>query len=453
MNRQGSPQGLVLDGASATHLAERYGTPLFVMLENTVRSNFRRFEAAFKSRYPAEVIVCVGMKAQYGLAERRVIVEEGGGADVFGQGELQAAVRMGTDPGKLVMNGPNKAEDAIRLAVEAGILINVDNGQELERVAGIASSLDREARVALRVRLPFDELDQTFYTDSRFKDPGIDLGHWLKCHKFGMDPSGCLDVLREALRLPDVCVEGFHTHGGLPRRAGYAEVESREFMIFVQEAYEQLEYFPRFLNVGGGFSAPRRGCGPVTSIEEYADQICGPILEQSRELGFDPPTLICEPGRYCFESAGVWLTRVGQTKSDSMQAKKRWAYVDGNINEMADPFDPFAGWHEVAIANDLDRTEPRFEVDICGQLCNGEDILARERLLPLIQPGDLLAFLDMGAYNEAFANNANAVPRSATVMVRDGQIDLIRRRQTIEELFARDRLPAWLQRTVDGHLR
>ena len=153
--------------------------------------------------------------------------------------------------------------------------------------------------------------------------------------------------------------------------------------------------------------------------------------------------MIIEPGRYCFDSAGIWLTRAGNIKADTTLAYKKWVYVDGNINEMGDPFDPYNGFHHVVVANDADR-EGAETVDICGQLCNAADILAQNRELPPLRRGDLLAFLGMGAYNESFGNQSNATPRSAAVLVNGQRASLIRRRETVADVLSRELLPSWL---------
>ena len=137
------------------------------------------------------------------------------------------------------------------------------------------------------------------------------------------------------------------------------------------------------------------------------------------------------------------MAQVGSIKQDRLITKKKWVYVDGSINEMSDPFDPFQSYHHALI---VDRAEEDADekVDICGPLCNAKDILARDHALPAAVRGDIVAFLAMGGYNEAFANQANAMPRSASVLLNGSKKAVIRRRETIQDLFAKDRIPAWL---------
>jgi len=434
---------LTVEGVSVIELANNFGTPLFVISENTIRENYQTFYKAFQSRYPKAVVVCVGMKANWGLAVRRIIVEEGGGGDAFGLGELYVALLAGTPADKIVLNGPNKPEDVLKVAVESGIMINVDNLDELENIHRIAEDIGKTAIIALRIRLPLDVLSGKRYVDSRYKPPGIDIAKWEREFKFGMEPDSFFQAVEKALNTKHIDLKGVMYHGGIPRRAGFHCEEVGELMDYVGQVRDQFSWEPEVINVGGGFVPVRHGQEPPPSLENYAEGIVSIIKDRCQLLGLAVPRLFLEPGRFCWENAVVWLTRVGNIKDDKTLAGKKWVYVDGNINEMGDPFDPFAGFHQVVIANDVNRAGEE-TVDICGQLCNSADILAEERRVPKIERGDILAFLDMGAYNESFANQSNAMPRSASILVSNGKKAVVRRRETIHDVLGREAIPYWL---------
>jgi len=184
---------LTVEGQSYVELAERSGTPLFVLSESTIRSNYRKFYGAFKSRYPKEVVVCVGLKANYGLAVRRIIVQEGGGGDVFGLGELYVAVVAGSDPKKIVVNGANKPDDVIEGAIQSGVIINVDSLDELAQVDRITAGLGQVVDICPRIRLPLTELKGKMYIDPRYGPPGTDVSKWESEFKFGMEPASFFD--------------------------------------------------------------------------------------------------------------------------------------------------------------------------------------------------------------------------------------------------------------------
>lgn len=435
-------QGLTIDRVPVTQIAEQFGTPLFILSESTIRHNYRRIRAAFETYYPAGVIVCAGMKGNWGLAARRIIVDEGGGGDAFGLGELTVAMMAGSDPGKIVMNGANKHDDVIVAAIDAGVLNQVDSLDELEAVERAAKRLGKTARVSLRIRLPLDSIKSVRYVDSRYPD-GIEPSFWERTFKYGHEPDAIYRSVAAALAMPGVSLEGIMYHGGIPRRAGFYREETAELVHYLGEIKARAGWQPTYLNIGGGFVTERYGADVPPTIESYAEVISGTIAVACASHGLDVPVLMIEPGRYCWESAGIWITRVGGAKEDRTLASKKWVYVDGNTNEMMDPFDPRCGVHHVVIANDPERSGAE-TVDICGQTCNAADVLAKARSMPPLRTGDLLAFLDMGAYNEGFACQSNAIPRSATVIAANGRVGLARRRETVADVLARELVPSWL---------
>lgn len=437
-----SQHRLLIEGVSASELAMQYGTPLFVLSEHTIRYNFRQIHDAFSRAYSREVIVCAGMKGNWGLAARRVIVEEGGGGDAFGLGELTVAMLAGSDPRKIVLNGANKSEEVIEAAIDLGVLNQVDNLDELAAVGRVARKLQRRARVSLRIRIPLARIAEVRYVDRRYPD-GISPAFWERTFKFGMEPETYLEAVRRAQHVAEISLEGAMYHGGIPRRAGLFREETEELIDCLQDIARQTGWWPQLLNVGGGFVPVRYGAEVPPSIEEYARAICGAITAGCSRYRRELPVLLMEPGRYCWDSAGLWVVRVGARKEDPHLAKKVWVYVDGNTNEMGDPFDPRCGVHHVLLANDMNRVGAEV-VDICGQTCNAADVLAKERSMPPLRLGDLLAFMDMGAYNESFANQSNAIPRSATVMVSGRRSALVRRRETVADVLSRELVPTWL---------
>ena len=434
---------LEIEGVSCVKLAEKFGTPLFVISEGALRSNYRQFYNAFQSRYSNEVIVCVGMKANYGLALRKIIVQEGGGGDAFGSGELYIALLAGSDPAKIVMNGSNKSVEAIKAAIESNIIINIDSLDELMSVVEVSEKINRSANICLRIRLPLDNLIGKNYIDPRYKPPGIDISKWEREFKFGMEPEHIYEALKTTLSLPSIKVKGLMYHGGIPRRAGYYKEEVDELMKYIRIIKDKFNWEPEVLDLGGGFAPKRYGKEDPPSIDEYATVMIESIISSAKEMNLALPKLILEPGRWCIENAVTYLTRVGAIKADKKITNKKWVYVDGNINEMGDPFDSFVSYHHVVIASQPDAPAEDL-VDICGQLCNAADILAANRKVPKMKRGDLLAFLEMGAYNESFANQSNAMPRSATILVNNENVALIRRRETIQDIISRDSIPYWL---------
>jgi diaminopimelate decarboxylase len=434
---------LVMEGHRLTDIAAEFGTPLFVTSENTIRKNVRTFYDAFRSRYPQEVVVCVGTKANYSLACRKIVVSEGGGADTFGLGELYVTMLAGTERSKVVINGSNKSREVLEAALSAGIIINVDAFDEFEELVDLAAAHDTVAKICPRMRMPLKELDGKYFVDPRYPAPGVEVSRWHREYKFGMEPTEVFEMIKAGLRSDHIDVVGLQYHGGIPRRAGFSYEETQEAMQWFAEFKTKLDWEPRVLNMGGGFPKTRPGVENEFSLQFHAENITAAIIKATQKLGLTLPMLYLEPGRWCWEDATVYLTRVGSRKQDRMITKKKWVYVDGSINDMSDPFDPFQAYHHALIADRAD-AETVDTVDICGPLCNAGDILAKERPFPAARRGDVVAFLSMGGYNEMFANQANAMPRSASVLLNGNKTAVIRRRETVQDVFARDRVPSWL---------
>lgn len=442
----GQSGALAIDGVSIVDLVNQFKTPLFVISEKTLRENYRKFYNAFKKHYPADFLVAVGMKANWGFAVRKVIASEGGGGEAFGLGELYVALACGTPPENIVINGTNKTKDILCAAIDAGVIINVDSLLELEKIKEVAKYNNNVAKIMLRIRLPLKYVAGKRHIDPRHPAPGVDISKFESECKFGMEPESLFTAVEKALVTPEIALKGLMYHGGVVRRAGFYKEVASELMDYVGRVKESFNWVPEMLDLGGGFVPVRFGvdANPPTP-EDYAEGLSSIIAERSKTIGMPVPKLIVEPGRYCIESAITWLTTVGDIKIDDTVARKTWVYVDGNINEMGDPFDSYVSYHHVIVSNEPTRPGNRV-VDICGQLCNGADILAKNRSMPEIKIGDILAFMDMGAYNESFANQSNAMPRSATVMVSEGRSSVVRRPETYQNVLSREVVPFWLFR-------
>ena len=263
-----------------------------------------------------------------------------------------------SDPRKIVLNGANKAEDALRGAIDVGVMIQVDHEDELEAVERLAGEMGKTARVALRIRLPLNAIEEVVYVDPRYPE-GISPTYWERTFKFGLEPESYFAEVEQALKMKHISLEGVMYHGGIPRRAGYYREETEELVDMIGQIKKQTGWAPQYLNIGGGFVPERAGQELPPTIEDYATAISEAITGKCEEHDLPVPVLLAEPGRYCVDAAGIWVTRVGSLKSDTSMANKKWVYVDGNTNEMGDPFDPYNRIHHVVIANDAQQVRRR----------------------------------------------------------------------------------------------
>jgi diaminopimelate decarboxylase len=432
---------LTIDGVDCVELAETYGTPLFVISENAIRANYRQFFQAFQSRYP-RIIVCASTKANYGLAVRRVFAQEGAGADCFGVNELYITLLAGTDPTKIVMNGSNKSDTELTMAIQLKVHINIDNLDELDRVNQIAQRLGKIADISLRLKPSLHSLTDAYIIDKRFSPPQILVQWYNDQKKFGMDAPTAFQACQRALSMSHVRLSGLMTHGGDVRRAGYSRPEVEEVFDFIGTTHRQLAWIPERVNLGGAFVHALLGTGQypegvvVPTINEYAEAIISTVREKLDEYELSEPTLIFEPGRWLTSNIAVLLGRVGVVKE--VLGVKKWVHIDASTNSLN-----WVGDLHMIVANNAHLVGTEI-VDVVGPLCDSADILGAAKKLPSTKRGDLIAIFNVGCYCESHSSNLNAYSKPATVMVRHHDNALVRRRETVQDIIALENVPTWL---------
>ncbi len=414
-------------GLRVSELAERFGTPLFVLDEDRIRENYRRFRQAFSSRWE-RVVVAYAYKANSALAVCRVLQQEGAGAEVVSEGELRAALKVGVPPERIFFNGNAKSEAEIELAVEKGVKINLDSLEEVEVVGEVAGRLGKEAEVGLRVN-PGIEVPTHPYIATGVKDS-----------KFGLEleTGEALEGFRKALEV-GLRVKGIHFHLGsqlLDLRP--FEEGTRKVMEFAGLLKRELGLELEFVDVGGGLGVPERPGERGPSPEDLASRVV-PILEEHAEGG-KPFTLVLEPGRYLVGDAGLLLLRVEYVKPRKGGAT--WICVDGGTNLLLRPA-LMGTYYHMELADR--RGEGGGEVvNVGGPLCQAGDVIGRGRRLPPVRRGDLLVVFNAGAYTLTMANQYNSRPRAAVVMVKGEKAEVIRKRESCEDIWRYDTLPSWL---------
>jgi diaminopimelate decarboxylase len=439
---------LMMEGARLSDLADRYGTPLHVISEARLRENYRRVRDAFAARWEAGVEVCYAIKANPALAVRRVLADEGAHGDCLGLPELEASLMAGTPGHTLVLNGNNKADDAIRAAVRCGARINVDDPDEPARIRAIAGAEGRRARVGIRTKP-----DPAPLADRLTELAPGTVGSYVERSKWGLDPAETASTAAAISTMDELDLVGLHCHLGRhvaePELfGGLAEALGSTLALLASEA----GWGPEVVTVGGGFTSGRDpyfrkprdgGAWPrvddcfVPAIELYADALCGRLAEALDRAGLPSPRLGLEPGRYIAGPAGVTVTRVGTVKRSSHRV---WVEVDTAITHIGMSRSPTDAHALTPV-----RTSGRAAevVDVVGPLCV-LDLIAEQAALERIEAGELLAILDTGAYADGEASNANSIGRPAVVLVCGEQTDLIRRRETFADVFGRDEIPARL---------
>ena len=441
--------GLRIEGVAAEELAAAYGTPLHVISGARLRDNYRRIRDAFAARWAPGVNVYFAIKSNPALAVRRVLSQEGAGGDCLGVPELQASLIAGTRPERLVLNGNDKSDEAIELAVRCGIRINIDDLDEVGRVAAIARAAGGVVPVGIRTKPERGALE------SRASEMmPLSVGAYAELSKWGLEPDDAVAAAAAIRSHPELRPAGVHYHLGrhlsepemfAGMAPGLAELLAR--------LDAEAGWAPRSLTIGGGFTQGRdpffrkpdaAGGWPrvddcfVAPIEEFADAVCKALREALSRRGLPLPVLGLEPGRYITASAGLTLTRVGTVKRGR---DRTWVMVDAcgtHLGLSRSPRDA----HAVITAGG-DAVTEELVCDVVGPLCV-IDVIMEQAPLPAVGRGDLLAVLDTGAYADGEASNANSIGRPAVVLVEGARADLIRRRETFADVFGRDTVPPHL---------
>jgi len=398
---------LHLEDVPLSLIAEQEGTPTYVYSLAAIRDRARRFQTSLAG---SPHLVCFSVKANSNTRILQHLAEEGLGFDIVSGGELFRVLRAGGDPGKVVFSGVGKTRREMEEALKARILLfNVESLAELVQLHEVASAIGTQAPVALRINPDVDP--QTH--------PYIATG--LRKSKFGVPMEQALEAYNVARQLSGLRVIGIDCHIGsqLTDLAPIKEAVSRA--VDLAQQLQRRGFDIRFLDVGGGLGVRYRDENPP-SIEEYVAAVC------SAAAGFKG-TLIFEPGRSIVAEAGLLLSRVLFLKSS---AEKSFVVVDAAMSDLIRPA-LYGSYQEIVPVRV--RSGSQRVADVVGPVCESGDFLARDRALPPLESGDLIAVLGAGAYGFVMASQYNSRPRPAEVLVDGARYSVIRRRETYEDLI------------------
>jgi len=407
---------LYCEGIPIQAIADEIGTPFYLYSLNTLERHFRAFQNAFSE---VDHLICFSAKANSNIAILRIFTRMGGGVDVVSGGELFRAMKAGARPEKIVYSGVGKRLDEIEYALEFPILMfNVESSQELVTMDRIAGRMGTKAPVALRVNPDVDPRTH----------PYISTG--MKENKFGINFQKSLDEYRLAKTLPNVQVIGVSCHIG----SQLTEVDP--FVEAVQRIKELVQKLRaegmtiRYLDMGGGLGITYKEEEPPHPME-YAQA----LLNELR--GMDC-TLILEPGRVIVGNAGILVTKVLYIKTGD---EKNFIIVDGAMNDLIRP-SLYGSYQRIQPVQQIDRGE--IVADVVGPICESGDFLAKDRKLPNVEQGDLLAVMSAGAYGFSMSSNYNSRPRAAEVLVARDKFYLIRQREDYDDLIRGELIPDFL---------
>ncbi len=389
------------------------GTPVYIYSARTISRHFRVFDEAFSE---VSHLVCYSVKANSNVAVLRLLARLGAGADIVSGGELARALKAGIPADKIVFSGVGKTPDEMRAALEAGILMfNVESLEELEVLSEVARSLGKRAPFALRVNPNVDPQTHPYITTG------------LKKNKFGISEEQALGAYEKAKEHPFLYPIGLDAHIGSQLTSVSPFVDALKRLKNIWEEVHSLGIELKYLDMGGGLGIVYSNEEPPPP-EEYAKA----LIKEAKELS---ATLILEPGRVIVGNAGVLITKVLYTKKN---VSKKFVIVDAAMNDLIRPA-LYQAYHEIIPVEEKEGEKE--VVDVVGPICESGDFFARERELPVLKRGDLIAIMSAGAYGFVMSSNYNSRLRPPEVLVEGDKFYVVRRRESVFDLLAPESLP------------
>lgn len=421
---------LYCERVSVESLARKYGTPLYVYSQHTLTDHFQKLD---QSLAPLDHLICFAMKANSNAAVMRVLANLGSGFDVVSEGELRRVLAAGGEAGQCVFAGVGKTEEEIEFALRKGIYsINAESEPELARINRVAARLKKVAPVAVRVNPNVDAHTHAKITTGTYKN------------KFGIVFEEIEGLYARASKLKNLRLRGLQMHiGSQLTQVRPFEQAVRKVLPLVSKLHAQYRF--DFFSIGGGLGIvynPALESGlPAWWRSPQARNILTPERYAARLVPLLQPLglrILLEPGRFIVGNAGILVTRVEYVKRTG---KKNFVIVDAAMNDLIRPA-LYESYHEIVPLSR--KTGQRIASDVVGPICESADYFCKDRLLPKVGEGDYLALLSAGAYGFVMASNYNTRSMAAEVLVHGNRAALVRERQPLPEIWASEKMPAWL---------
>jgi diaminopimelate decarboxylase len=412
---------LCCEDAPLAAIADAVGTPAYVYSTATLERHYKVFRDAFA---PREVLVAFAVKANANVAVLATLARQGAGADTVSQGEIERALKAGVPADKIIFSGVGKTEDELAFAVTAGVhQINVESVAELETLSGIAARLKRRPAIAIRV------------------NPDVGAGGHEKIStgkgdaKFGVGIAQAMRLYRRAVSDEHLDPKGFAIHIGSQIRdlspLKHAFLAIRNLVAAVQSNALPIER----LDLGGGLGVPYFNEPDPPSPADYAKLVHETLGQFDLRFAF-------EPGRMIAANAGVLLSRVVRIQD---RPARQIAVLDAAMNDLIRPA-IYDAYHEIRPITEPPASVTLHNYDVVGPICETGDTFTRNRSLPPLQAGDLVAFMTAGAYGAVMASTYNARALVPEVLVRGGKFETVRRRWEVADQLELEKLPPWLER-------
>ena len=417
---------LTIGGIDTISLAKEYGTPLYVMDEDVIRDNCRKFKESIDKYYDGEGLVCYASKVFCCRAMCKIAIEENIGLDVASEGELYTAISVGFPTDKICLHGNNKSDDELTFALSHGVgHIVVDNLYELERLNKIAEKLHKKANIMFRVKPGIDA-----HTHSFIQTGQIDS-------KFGLalETGEAFEAVKTAISLENVNLRGLHCHiGSQIFEIEPFELAAKVMLNFIAKIKNELDYEISELDLGGGFGIKYVENDNPPDYEEYMKRVSAVVNSECESLGIKRPFIMIEPGRSIAGPAGITLYTAGAVK----EIPDVRTYVSVNGGMVDNPrYILYQAEYEALVANKANEEKTEV-ITLAGRCCESGDLIGENMPIQKVESGDIIAVLATGAYNYSMSSNYNRLPKPAVVMVKGGKTRVAVKRETLEDIIRND---------------
>ena len=411
---------MMFHGCDVSALAEKYGTPLYLVSEDAIRERFAEIRESLTEKYE-NTRAAYASKAFQTLEMMRIVKSEGMSLDVVSGGEIYAAMKAGVDPAVMVFHGNSKTDREIIEGLEAGVgVFVVDTDSELERLNEYAAERGKVQSILLRVTPGVDS-----HTHSYISTGQLDS-------KFGFSPEKTEQVIAKADSLPGIDMKGIHFHVGSQLMENDSHIMGLEIILeLLRELKAKHGWTARELNCGGGFGVHYAGDPDRVKLADFMDPMMEKITAFYQEQGDPRPLITIEPGRWVVAEAGITVYEVGAVKKNA--AGRIYAGIDGGF-----PDNPRTELYNAAYEVEaVEKTGELHDVKttIAGKCCESGDIIAYDVMLPALERGDHIAIFATGAYNYTMSSNYNKLGRPPVVMIRNGKDRLTVKRETYEDMI------------------
>ena len=397
---------LYVDDLPISDIAHKFGTPAFIYSGSAIKNNYNRYANALRKGDQ----ICYAVKANSNIHILKELVRLGSGFDVVSGNELKRCIEAGADPRKIVFSGVAKSTEDIELAINLGILsINIESEDEFDRIAKISKTIQKEVQCSIRINPDIPTGSHKY----------IETG--LKTSKFGVDNETLLNISLKAKDTPLIKISGIACHIGSQISDNSLIIKSLEFLLDARQLLMKNGHEINFLDIGGGLG--------ITYKEESPGNPESLMSEISNALKGSNINIVLEPGRSITGNAGILISNVEYLK---LTEYKNFAIIDAGMNDLMRPA-LYDAWHAVKAIKRNDSAKRVYE--LVGPVCESADVLAKDRELVLAQ-GDLIAFMDAGAYGSVMSSNYNSRLKAPEILVHGSSSKLIKRRESYEDSIA-----------------